>query len=231
MPRTSADPVSDPDLSPVRDAELARLPVFPLPNVVLFPGAHLPLHLFEPRYREMIEHCVTVGPMALAVAMFEPGWEGDYEGRPSLRPIAGVGRIERRERRPDGRWDILLRGESRVRLHELPAEGHRFRLSRAERLPDLEAVALEPIRTQALMLVSTLATLARRQEPTFELGVPLTGPPGPLADALADRLIADPELRQAVLEAQDVGVRFARLQDGLADLLARIGGSGPGELH
>ena len=82
-----------PIIEPLPDDELAALPVFPLPRVVFFPGTILPLHLFEPRYRAMMEDCVSSGPKAMAVALLKPGWDDDYEGAPPIHEIAGAGRI------------------------------------------------------------------------------------------------------------------------------------------
>ncbi|HEY8427238.1 MAG TPA: LON peptidase substrate-binding domain-containing protein, partial [Sandaracinaceae bacterium] len=93
--------MSAPAIEPLREDELAALPIFPLPSVVLFPGSVLPLHVFEPRYRAMMEDCVSRGPRAMAVALLRPGWERDYEGRPPVYEIAGAGRIVEWARRPD----------------------------------------------------------------------------------------------------------------------------------
>src|SRR5262245_16374763 len=93
---------------------LPRLvPIFPLPEVQLFPSAILPLHVFEPRYRELVRDCLDGEPM-LAVATLEPGYELNYHARPAVKPICGVGRLIRHEALPDGRSNIVLRGLGRV---------------------------------------------------------------------------------------------------------------------
>ena len=98
------------------------LPIFPLPNVVLFPGVFLPLHIFEPRYREMVGDAI-VGDRLIGMALLRPGWERDYEGRPPVYPIGCSGVITHFERLPDGRYNIVLRGLERFRIlredHEL----------------------------------------------------------------------------------------------------------------
>ncbi|MBW2589030.1 MAG: LON peptidase substrate-binding domain-containing protein [Deltaproteobacteria bacterium] len=106
--------------TPLSAEELARLPVFPLPRVVFFPGTALPLHLFEPRYTEMIEDCLDNGCTAMAVALLAPGWEDHYDGDPAIYEIAGAGRIVAHQRQPDGTHDVILHGLDRVRLHEFP---------------------------------------------------------------------------------------------------------------
>ena len=78
------------------------LPLFPLPNVVLFPSVFLPLHIFEPRYREMVADALASDRM-IGMVLLRPGWERDYEGRPPVYPIGCTGVITHVERQPDGR--------------------------------------------------------------------------------------------------------------------------------
>jgi Lon protease-like protein len=102
--------------------DLAALPVFPLPNVVLFPGATLPLHVFEPRYRELTRE-VLAGRQLMAVARLQTGFEDDYEGRPPLFDVCGVGSVIDSVAHGDGRYDITLRGLARDRIvKELPPD-------------------------------------------------------------------------------------------------------------
>jgi len=91
------------------------LPVFPLPNVVLFPQVFLPLHIFEPRYRAMVTDAMS-GDRLIAMALLRPGWESDYEGRPPVYPIGCAGVITHHDRLPDGRYNIVLRGLEKFRI-------------------------------------------------------------------------------------------------------------------
>src|SRR5919198_1094637 len=91
------------------------LPLFPLPNVVLFPNVFLPLHIFEPRYREMVEDSVR-GDRIIGMVLLRPGWEKDYEGRPAVYPIGCAGVITHSERLADGRFNIVLRGMEKFRI-------------------------------------------------------------------------------------------------------------------
>jgi uncharacterized protein len=96
---------------------VARL--FPLPNLVLYPHVMQPLHVFEERYREMVEDALA-GDKLIAMAVLEPGWEDDYESRPPVAPYACLGKIVAHRRLPDGRYNLLLLGVQRVRIdHEL----------------------------------------------------------------------------------------------------------------
>jgi ATP-dependent Lon protease len=118
------------------------VPVFPLPDVVLFPDALLPLHVFEPRYRAMVA-AARGGEGLIAVATLLPGWEKDYEGAPAFHPLATVGRIVRIHDREDGRSDLLLLGLERARLEEEFA-AHPFRTARAAPVPDAALPADDP---------------------------------------------------------------------------------------
>jgi Lon protease-like protein len=119
----------------------ARL--FPLPNLVLFPTVVQPLHIFEPRYRQMTAEALA-GDRLIALALFEPGWEEDqYEGEPNLFPIACLGRIIADQTLPDGRYNLLLRGLRRIRIiEEIPSE-KLFRSARVELLDDVVSDDLE----------------------------------------------------------------------------------------
>ena len=131
------------------------LPIFPLPNVVLFPGVFLPLHIFEPRYREMVADAL-VGDRLIGLVLLRPGWETDYEGRPPVYPIGCSGVITHFERLPDGRYNIVLRGLERFRILGENTD-------RAYRLADVEPLidgAIEPSdRPAVLGLRSKLETL------------------------------------------------------------------------
>src|SRR6266567_2216926 len=109
-------------LSPPDRDTLAALPIFPLPNCVLLPGGLLPLHVFEPRYRELTRDSLA-GHHLIGVARLRPGYEASYYGRPPVYERCGVGRIICSEELPDGRFALLLRGVARVEIaRELPPD-------------------------------------------------------------------------------------------------------------
>src|SRR5258705_2438166 len=91
------------------------IPIFPLPNVVLFPNVFLPLHIFEPRYRQMVDVALN-GDRIIGMVLLRPGWERDYEGRPPVYPIGCAGVITHPERLHDGRFNIVLRGMEKFRI-------------------------------------------------------------------------------------------------------------------
>src|SRR5713226_10007344 len=93
------------------------LPIFPLPNVVLFPTVFLPLHIFEPRYREMVADALADDRL-IGMVLLKPGWQHDYEGRPPVYPIGCSGVMTHVDRTTDGRYNIVLRGLERFRILE-----------------------------------------------------------------------------------------------------------------
>src|SRR5215208_6456014 len=91
------------------------IPIFPLPNAVLFPNVYLPLHIFEPRYRAMVGDALT-GDRIIGMVLLQPGFEPDYEGRPAVYPVGCAGVITHSEPLPDGRYNIVLRGIEKFRI-------------------------------------------------------------------------------------------------------------------
>lgn len=89
-----------------------KLPLFPL-NTVLFPGMALPLHIFEPRYRQMISHCVAQQAM-FGVVLIEEGAE--VGGPATPHPVGTTASITRVEKLPDGRLNIETVGQERFRI-------------------------------------------------------------------------------------------------------------------
>src|SRR5437868_13833149 len=97
------------------------VPVFPLPGVVLFPGAVLPLHVFELRYRTMVRDALS-GERVIALALLRPGWEGDYHASPEFFPVACLARFAEVRWLPDDCYDLSVLGLSRVRLGRVVRE-------------------------------------------------------------------------------------------------------------
>src|SRR3954447_13086589 len=94
--------------------DLSATPLFPLPNVVLFPRAILPLHIFEERYKAMTADALR-GQKQIAMALLRPGWERDYYGRAEIEPVVCVGEILSHERLADGKYNFLLQGQTRAK--------------------------------------------------------------------------------------------------------------------
>ena len=203
---------------------LAEIPVFPLPNVVFFPGTSLPLHIFEPRYRALMRSCIESDRMVMAVTLLKPGYEANYDGCPPMHEICTVGKVDKYEELSDGRYNLVLRGLFRARLHELPMGEVLFRRARTDHLEakkGADRVSRDAM-TTLLSTASLVAAMVRRQHPDFSLGVQPDDPPQQVADTLADRLLADPIARQDILETLDVAERVKRLTGYVATVLGQI---------
>jgi Lon protease-like protein len=200
------------------------LKVFPLPEVVVFPGAPAPFHVFEPRYRAMVEEALG-GDRLLAVATLRPADPASPE-RPPLFPVAGAGFIEADELLADGRYNILLRGVARVRLvEELLGTGKPYREFRVEILDDVYPPGGPPaLAAEVANLERFVLELARRSPAdsgTRDLAeaVARMRVPARVCDAVAAALVSDTATRIALLEEQDVARRLARVVEEVASLL------------
>jgi ATP-dependent Lon protease len=110
--------VDESSFSAEKFSGIARL--FPLPNLVVFPHVMQPLHVFEPRYRALLEESLD-GDGLIAMAILAPGWEKDYEGRPAVRPSACLCKVATHHRTSEGNYNVLLLGVQRIEIvRELP---------------------------------------------------------------------------------------------------------------
>jgi len=189
------------------------LPIFPLPNVVLFPTVFLPLHIFEPRYREMVADALKSDRL-IGMALLRPGWQQDYEGRPPVYPIGCTGVITHADTLPDGRFNIVLRGVQRFRILE---EDDRLSYRRAhiEQFPESTCLAEDSaaIRTQRAKLDALLAPAMERSlaDVTGETRIPAAMADEDLVNALAQYLDLEPLEKQALLEQRSLRARAEAL--------------------
>jgi uncharacterized protein len=173
------------------------LPLFPLPNVVLFPNVFLPLHIFEPRYREMVADALASDRM-IGMVLLRPGWDRDYEGRPPIYSVGCSGVLTHNERLPDGRYNLVLRGIERFRILE---EDHSLSYRRAvvEPLRDepLDAADRARIQRQRAKLESMVGP---SQSSGGDPRMPASMSDEDLVNALAQYLDLEPLEKQALLE-------------------------------
>lgn len=112
-----------------------EIPIFPLPNTVFFPKTLLPLHVFEPRYRRMVEDARKTENL-IGVVLLKDGWENDYFGSPDVHDIGSVGKIEYLEKLRDGKFNILLYGLRRVKILDF-VQDEPYRVARVEYVKDV----------------------------------------------------------------------------------------------
>jgi len=182
------------------------IPLFPLPNAVLFPKMALPLHVFEPRYRKMVVDA-WAAHRTIGMTLLKPGWEADYQGRPAVYNPGCAGLMEQCEALPDGRFNILLRGISRFRVLQEHA-GEPYRLASVEPLSDLigdDAGRLANARKKVL------AAIGRAADGPAVLVMQPELPHDVFVNALAQSMDLTPVERQSLLDCDRVLLRYERL--------------------
>lgn len=208
------------------------LPLFPLSNVVLFPQLRVPLHLFEPRYRQLGRDALA-GDGLIGMAVVRPEYAADMAGDPPLFPVGCAGRITRSKQLPDGRYDILLTAVGRFRiLDEVEREaGRLYRVARVAMLEDpmepADRLRVAALRSRCAELVRDLI---RRTAPDRVEDLPESFL-GDLDDAafvnaLCNSLAFEPAEKQGLLEADSIPARFERLMQLLSFRIAELGSAG-----
>jgi len=98
-----------------------KVRLFPLPDLVMFPHVMQPLHIHEPRYRELLSEALDHDGL-VAMSILSPGWEADYGDRPAIHSNACLGKIITHQRQENGQYNVLMLGMRRVRIeHEIPS--------------------------------------------------------------------------------------------------------------
>jgi Lon protease-like protein len=228
------------------------IPLFPLDSVTLFPQQLLPLHIFEPRYRQMVAHALD-GAGLIAMAVFEgDDWRQRYHARPPLRPIVCVGHIAGHERvegddalpgDDDARaphCNIVLQGVCRARIvEEMAPDGVRlYRLAKLEPIgiegkqmgaelydDDATNTALDQARARvATMLEAGPLSKLAQAEPLIEFLHNDEVPSEVALEVVGFKILSDPALRYRMLAEADARVRATILLKELTGLerLARL---------
>lgn len=197
------------------DHVLRAMPIFPLPNAVLMPGASLPLHVFEPRYRALVSHAREQGGV-FGVATLQPGFEGGDRLPPPIFPEIGLGEIVDHQPLPDGRCNLVLQFVASTRMvAEVPSD-HPFRLVHAERVTCGGWGAEEPTRHLRWMVLQVGGVSPEASAEARRL-VALS--PEDLVDSLARRLLHDHAAQRAYLAARSARSRVEMVQGRLADFM------------
>jgi Lon protease-like protein len=217
-----------------------RIAIFPLSNVVLFPTLATPLHLFEPRYRQLARD-VLAGERRIGMVVVRPEFTDEMVGDPPVFPIGCAGTITESQRLPTGQYNIVLHGECRFRIveEEPRREPQLYRVARIvpledryaetdhERVARLRASIVENV---GVLLRSSQPERAQAMSPEFFAGVDDVT----LVNLLSNALALPVEEKQALLEADSIPERYARLAGLLSFQRADVeAGDGPsrGSLH
>lgn len=195
-----------------------RTRLFPLPNLVLFPHVLQPLHIFEPRYRQMTADALA-GDRLLTIAMLKPGWDNDYDAAPAIFPIACLGKIIADQRLEDGRYNLLLRGLARVRVLREVAAPLLYRTADVELLADTAGSEVDSAALADQLSATASAWVAARGGAYAALEKILGGglPLGILVDVLTYALPLSPEVKQELLEELSVQRRVECLLTSLGE--------------
>jgi Lon protease-like protein len=207
---------------------LEKLPdevrLFPLPNLVLFPHVVQPLHVFEPRYRQLTADALA-GDRLIAMALLQPGPEPDGGGEPPVFPVACLGQIIAHNELPDGRSILLLRGLGRVRILEETPTDRMYRMASVETMPDVAVLPLEETRAMRRKLAELILERfqgsdsdKKQLQELFDSEMPLGG----MCDVLSYQVPLSTAKKQKLLEETDVAVRARELIRALESIAPRV---------
>lgn len=192
------------------------VPVFPLPDVVLFPHARLPLHVFELRYRTMVRDALS-GERTLAIATLRSGWEHDYHGSPAFHELGCLAHFGEVEWLPNDCYDLQLEGVERVRFTKVVRE-FPYRSCEVERIPLTPFDAEDPLAAmeRSALLEAAGALLERGAEAWT--APPLSASDAPfetVVNTLAQALRIATAARLELLAIDSVFDRARRLHEHL----------------
>jgi Lon protease-like protein len=184
-----------------------EIPLFPLPNVVLFPNVFLPLHIFEPRYRAMVSDALK-SERIIGMVLLQPGWDADYLGRPRIYQIGCAGLMTHVDPLEGGRYNIILRGLEKFRiLGEVEPADQPYRRARIEGIEETTSDATRTLLRQG----------RSRLEELLSTEIPGLGSKAisdeDLVNALAQYLDLEPVEKQALLERDGLPARCHSLID------------------
>ncbi len=203
----------------------AIVPIFPLSGVLLLPRSPLPLHIFEPRYRAMIRDAVDGGGF---IAMVQPSGQGDDPMNPPVYPVACLGKIIKSEEMPDGRLNIVLKGQIRLRIAQELTLKDGYRRVEADYTPfksDLRPFS-EEIERDALL--AALKGYLERRNLQANWDDTQKASDEALVNALSAACPFGPQEKQALLEATTVADRAA-LMVALCEM--DVGSTSPSAIH
>jgi uncharacterized protein len=199
---------------------LVRL--FPLPNLVLFPHVIQALHIFEPRYCEMLSEALESDHL-ITMALLVPGWEHEYQGKPNLSKSVCIGRIISHTPTEDGRHNILLAGLRRARIIEELDAGTTFRQAMVELTPDFVPpefeASMDEHRKKLLTVFRAVIPFDAANSKTFADLLTQQLPLGILTDIIAYAVNLPLPIKQALLGEENVQIRFETLMENLQPLL------------
>lgn len=210
----------------IPEHRLRRVPIFPLPGVHLFPGALLPLHIFEPRYVAMLEYLLTEGERAVAMATIDDRRALPGSRTPPVYEVMGVGVVIAARAAEDDRWNIVVRGTDRVQLVEEHPESAPYRQAAVRRLASVPATPRHPLHQRLRALVRQLAVEAPEARAALELLLEQAPTAAALTDLLGAHAAPDSATQRQLIETVDVGERLSLCCDLVGRLLLEVSAGG-----
>lgn len=196
------------------------LRLFPLPNFVMLPHVVKAFHIFEPRYRELVEHTLA-GDKYVTLVMPKAGWESDYEGSFPLHEYGCLTQIMNHEQLPDGRFNIVVRGICRVKLDQELLSSSRYRQAKGTLLPDPAITYDGTMRQELLDAVYHWVPDDPTAKDQFETLLSSINTGGMVADIISFAIPLPPETKQQLLETLDVTHRLKTLVAAIHQLSPR----------
>ena len=196
--------------------------LFPLPNLVLFPHVIQALHIFEPRYCEMLSEALESDHL-ITMALLVPGWESQLQGKPNLGNTVCIGRIISHTPTDDGHHNILMAGLQRARIIEELEVNTSFRQARVELIPDIMPddfkESAEEHRKTLLNVFRSMIPQDAANSKTFADLLTQQLPLGILTDIIAYAVNLPVAIKQLLLGEADVKIRFETLMSHLEPLI------------
>ncbi len=202
---------------------LHDIPIFPLPNVVLFPRTVLPLNIFEPRYRQMVAHCLE-HRLPIGIVLLRSVSQKEESGGESIYEIGSAGEISRHQKLDDGRYHILLSGKYRFQIQHLLPRDFLFRQATVESIPEWipEVEESDDVRDSLLVSFEALTRGKQGGEDADENGQKILSQLDfeTLVNTLCSALRLDPQTRQKLLELDDLRGRANSILDFMDEQLS-----------
>ncbi len=194
------------------------VPIFPLPQTVFYPNTLLPLHIFEPRYRQMVADALE-GGRKIGMVLLLPGWEANYYAAPPIANMGCVGEIEKHIRLEDGKYNMVLKGLSRFKIAG-ETEGKPYRRAKIERLPEINDQSLtvgpNPLKEELIgHCHQYIRLLPSGENFKKEMNLSACKTLSHLTDQITYQLNLTVEQKQKLLEEQDVLSRIEAIHRAL----------------
>jgi Lon protease-like protein len=186
--------------------------------VVLFPKALLALHVFEPRYRLMMDEVIQ-GGQSICLALLKPGWEADYYGSPEVHAVGCVGKVVSHQLLPDGRYNLTLLGEYKVAIQGFERD-HPFRIARLSRLAEDDGwCGRESTPKESQELLAMFRRFNEGKGAALDLAATFGAQmeADAVLNTIAMNLNVEPTVKQQLLEMESTELRYRAVHRVLAD--------------